>query len=162
MCEYKYINYISRLSREFLDNVSSETAGHNFPQRHLCSCLTNLILTMCYYNNVVQFYQSLKPKVHKNVYVSTFLNFEVQISLLGCIRSPWFFDHFSSTLSQLLECNNRSPHYWNIITTLYNACAVPRGVCSTVGVFSTVGDIMMYVGDILSTVGDTQYRGGIS
>ena len=39
---------------------------------------------------------------------------------------------------------------------------------STVGVFSTVGDIMMHVGDILSTVGDVQYcvehleyRGGV-
>ena len=31
---------------------------------------------------------------------------------------------------------------------------------STVGVFSTVGDIMSTVGVILSTVGDIQYRGG--
>ena len=63
--------------------------------------------------------------------------------------------------------------------TLYNVCAVPWGVLSTVGVFitvgdvqyrggyheyrggyleycgvfSTVGDIMINVGDILSTVG---------
>ena len=32
-------------------------------------------------------------------------------------------------------------------------CSVPWGVLSTVGVFSTVGDIMSTVGDILSTVG---------
>ena len=32
-------------------------------------------------------------------------------------------------------------------------CAVPWGVLSAVGVFSTVGDIMSTVGDILSTVG---------
>ena len=32
-------------------------------------------------------------------------------------------------------------------------CAVPWGVLSTVGVFSTVGDIMSTEGDILSTVG---------
>ena len=37
--------------------------------------------------------------------------------------------------------------------TLYNVCAVPWGLLSTVGVFSTVGDIMINVGDILSTVG---------
>ena len=35
-----------------------------------------------------------------------------------------------------------------------------KHACSTVGVFSTVGDIMMHVGDILSTVGDLQYHGG--
>ena len=68
------------------------------------------------------------------------------------------------------------------IHTLYNVCAVPWGVLSTVGVFSTVGgyheyrggyleyrggvqyrgDIMINVGDILSTVEGVQYRGGIS
>ena len=37
--------------------------------------------------------------------------------------------------------------------TLYN-------VCSTVGMFSTMGDIIMHVGDILSTMGKVQYRGG--
>ena len=49
-------------------------------------------------------------------------------------------------------------------------CAVPWGVLSTVGVFSTVGDIMSTVGDIMSTVGDImstvggylEYRGGCS
>ena len=62
-------------------------------------------------------------------------------------------------------------------------CAVPWGVLSTVGVFSTVGgyleyrggcsvqwgDIMINVGDILSTVGVFstmggyhEYRGGLS
>ena len=46
--------------------------------------------------------------------------------------------------------------------TLYNVCAVPWGVLSTVGVFSTVGDIMSTVGDILSTVGGVHYRAGIS
>ena len=33
-------------------------------------------------------------------------------------------------------------------------------ILSTVGVFSTVGDIMSTVGVILSTVGDVQYCGG--
>ena len=55
------------------------------------------------------------------------------------------------------------------VITLYNAC-----VCSTVGVFSTVGDIMSTVEDILSTVGSSvpwgiminvrgylEYRGGV-
>ena len=37
--------------------------------------------------------------------------------------------------------------------TLYNVCAVPWRVLSTVGVFSAMGDIMSTVGDILSTVG---------
>ena len=35
-------------------------------------------------------------------------------------------------------------------------------ILSTVGVFSTMGDIMINVGDILSTVGGVQYCGGIS
>ena len=30
---------------------------------------------------------------------------------------------------------------------------------STMGVFSTVGDVIMHVGDIMSTVGGVQYRG---
>ena len=41
----------------------------------------------------------------------------------------------------------------NRVYTLYNVCAVPWGPLSTVGVFSTMGDIMSTVGDILSTVG---------
>ena len=59
---------------------------------------------------------------------------------------------------------------------LYNVCAVPWGVLSTVGVFSTVGDIMSTVGgykisvgvfstvgDIMSTVGGyLEYCGGCS
>ena len=65
-------------------------------------------------------------------------------------------------------------------TTLYNVCAVPWGVLSTVGgvqyhgryheyrggyleyrgVFSTLGDIMINVGDILSTVGVFSTVGG--
>ena len=71
------------------------------------------------------------------------------------------------------------------IITLYNVCAVPWGVLSTVGgyheyregdimstvgdILSTVGDIMINVGDILSTVGvilstvgGVQDPGGIS
>ena len=35
-----------------------------------------------------------------------------------------------------------------------------RVILSTVGMFSTVGDIMMHVGDIMSTVEGVQYRGG--
>ena len=47
-------------------------------------------------------------------------------------------------------------------TTLYNVCVVSWGVLSTVGVFSTVGDIMSTMGDILSTVGGyLEYRGGV-
>ena len=43
------------------------------------------------------------------------------------------------------------------VNTLYNVCAVPWGV------FSTVGDIMSTVGDIMSTVGGyLEYRGGCS
>ena len=42
------------------------------------------------------------------------------------------------------------------VITLYNVCAVPWGV------FSTMGDIMSTVGDILSTVGGyLEYRGDI-
>ena len=37
--------------------------------------------------------------------------------------------------------------------TLHNVCAVHRGVCSTMGMFSTLGDIM-------STVGGVQYTRG--
>ena len=54
-----------------------------------------------------------------------------------------------------------------LITTLYNVCAVPWGVFSTVGdIMSTVGGYLEYrgvfstVGDIKSIVGDVQYRGG--
>ena len=52
------------------------------------------------------------------------------------------------------------------ILTLYNVCAVPWGVLSTVGGVQYRGDIMSTVGVfstvgvILSTVGDVQYRGG--
>ena len=46
------------------------------------------------------------------------------------------------------------------ITTLYNVCALPWGVLSTVGVFSTLGDIMSTVGGYLEYRGGVQYRGG--
>ena len=36
---------------------------------------------------------------------------------------------------------------------MHNVCAVPWGLCSTVGVFSTIWDTMMDVEDILTTVG---------
>ena len=77
--------------------------------------------------------------------------------------------------------------FWYLLpirkTTLYNVCAVPWGVfstvgdimstmgdiLSTVGVFSIMGDIMINVGIswvpwgvILSTMGDVQYHRGIS
>ena len=63
------------------------------------------------------------------------------------------------------------------INTLYNVCAVPwrvlstvgdilstvGDILSTVGLFSTVGDIMSTVGDIMSTGGGyLEYRGGCS
>ena len=57
--------------------------------------------------------------------------------------------------------------------TLYNVCAVPWGcsvpwggvqyrgdILSTVGVFSTGGDIMINVGGYLEYRGGVQYRGG--
>ena len=50
-------------------------------------------------------------------------------------------------------------------STLYNVCAVPWGVFSTVGGYHEYrgGDIMSTVGDILSTVGGyLEYRGGCS
>ena len=50
---------------------------------------------------------------------------------------------------------------------LHNVCAIHLWVCSTLGMFSTPGDIMSTVGDIMSTVGDimstprdVQYTGG--
>ena len=39
-------------------------------------------------------------------------------------------------------------------------CVQYRGVLSTMGVFSTMGDIMSTVGVILSIMGDVQYCGG--
>ena len=48
------------------------------------------------------------------------------------------------------------PHQYctpSLIITLYNVCAVPWRLLSTVGVFSTVGDIISTMGDILSTMG---------
>ena len=50
--------------------------------------------------------------------------------------------------------NDIGNRYKNVVFTLYNVCAVPWGV------FSTMGDIMINVGDILSTVEGVQYRGG--
>ena len=50
--------------------------------------------------------------------------------------------------------------YGKYVNTLYNVCAVPWGVLSTVGVFSTVGDIMSTVGEYLEYRGGVQYRGG--
>ena len=49
-----------------------------------------------------------------------------------------------------------SDNEWTSNNTLYNVCAVPWGVLSTMGVFSTVGDIMSTVGGYL------EYRGGCS
>ena len=51
---------------------------------------------------------------------------------------------------------HRKPLKSSQTTILYNVCAVPWGVLSTVGVFSTVGDIMSTVGGYL------EYRGGCS
>ena len=45
-------------------------------------------------------------KITKNVNVSNFLKLWVAITLLGCIKSPWFFDHFSYTFDALSECVN--------------------------------------------------------
>ena len=39
-------------------------------------------------------------------------------------------------------------------------CAVLSEVCSTMGVFSTMGDIMMHVGGSHEYRGDVQYCGG--
>ena len=90
-------------------------------------------------------------------------NFQVQVQLFRLLSFTYVESHR------------------DYLTTLYNVCAVPWGVfstvgvfmstvgdiLSTVGVFSTVGDIMINVGDILSTVGVFstvggyhEYRGG--
>ena len=47
------------------------------------------------------------------------------------------------------------------IVTLYNVCSVHRGMFSTSGVFSTLGDTMSTLGDIMSTSGGVQYIGRI-
>ena len=39
-------------------------------------------------------------------------------------------------------------------------CTVPWGVLSTVGVFSTIGDIMSTMGGYLEYRGGVQYHGG--
>ena len=74
-----------------------------------------------------------------------------------CIFNKTIFGHLG-------HFNKTSDHprviFANAMATLYNVCAVPWGVLSTVGVFSTVGDIMSTMGDILSTMGGVQYRGG--
>ena len=71
---------------------------------------------------------------------------------------------FLEMTPQLLQKNFKLLKYGHIIhsleardleiNTLYNVCAVPWGVCSTVGVFSTVGDILSTVGDIMINMGD--------
>ena len=48
------------------------------------------------------------------------------------------------------------------IITLYNVCAVPWGVLSTVGGVQYRGDIMSTMGGYLEYRGGVQYRGGIS
>ena len=47
-----------------------------------------------------------------------------------------------------------------VIFTLYNVCSVHWGMFSTLGVFSTSGDIMSMSGDIMSTSGDVLYVRG--
>ena len=56
-----------------------------------------------------------------------------------CIDTCYAAAAFSLFLSTTLEIG--SPIIKLI--TLYNVCAVPWGVLSTVGVFSTVGDIIV-------------------
>ena len=45
-------------------------------------------------------------------------------------------------------------------TTLYNVCAIPWGVLSTVGVFGTVGGYLEYFRGIQYHGGYHEYRGG--
>ena len=70
----------------------------------------------------------------------------------------------SSFYKQLMDIDN----YFKIkewhdssIGTLYNVCAAPWGVLSTMGVFSTVGGYHEYRG-VFSTVGDIMINVGIS
>ena len=56
-------------------------------------------------------------------------------------------------MSLMLFVRSVSVVFWVVVFILYNVCAVPWGVLSTMGVFSTMGDIMINVGDILSTMG---------
>ena len=75
---------------------------------------------------------------------------------------------FSSIYLNWFTINDRQPYH-----PVLRVCAVLWGVqyhggyhdawgdiLSTVGMFSTVRDLMINVGDILSTVGTVQYRGG--
>ena len=49
-----------------------------------------------------------------------------------------------------------------VFSTVGDIMSTVGDILNTVGVFSTVGDIMINVVDILSTVGGVQYRRGIS
>ena len=50
-----------------------------------------------------------------------------------------------------------------IVTTLYNVCAVPWGVFSTVGdILSTMGGYLEYCGVFSTVRGNLEYRWGIS
>ena len=46
-----------------------------------------------------------------------------------------------------------------VFSTVEDIMSIAGDILSTMGVFSTVGDIMSTVGVILSTMGDTQYHG---
>ena len=81
---------------------------------------------------------------------------EMNVYCISWLRQIFEFDCCScpSNISfKFMNCC--SPLVWTFLhkITLYN-------VCSTVGVFSTVGDIMSTVGDILSTVGVFSTMGG--
>ena len=61
----------------------------------------------------------------------------------------------------LLSHSDETSHVYKYKSslTLYNVCAVPWGVVSTVGVFNTMGDNMSTVGGYLEYHGSVQYHG---
>ena len=68
--------------------------------------------------------------------------------------------------SYIIELRSITPFFFLCLVTritLYNVCAVPWGVISTVGVFSTVGGYHEYRGGYLEYRGGyLEYRGGCS
>ena len=65
-------------------------------------------------------------------------------------------------MCKLFHISSKIDPVYPIITTLYNGCAVPWGVCSTVGGFQYRGGYHEYRGGYLEYRGGVQYRGGIS
>ena len=113
-------------------------------------------------------YPDVQARSHHQCHYINFVCYLSSVFFL--LRLHW--SNMAGTASSSASSTMLSGAFTNF-TTLYNVCAVPWEVFSTVGdimsivgVFSTVGDIMinvgdimMYVGDIMSTVGGV---GGLS